>query len=258
MRFSDVARVAWWAAYRRLAEPVEGIVGGLLARAEAHVLRLALLYALIDGASSIGPAHLDAALALWDYAAASVSWAFGEITGDPVADAIHATLVTRPQGMTRTEIRDLLGRNRSGLAIDAALASLARTGRAQASASPPPAARSLDRGRSAGSLITRVPLRSTHTALGSVTGPLVVRSCAYPVLPLGVTAVLDHRVAQHSGGTAPRNARSAMVTPTAAGAPNSSSRYPSAVVVVSRETEASSIRSSRGVNSDIGMVSIRR
>ena len=65
------------------AEPADGVVGGLLARAEAHLLRLALIYALVDGSATIGLSHLDAALALWDYAAASVAWIFGDLTGDP-------------------------------------------------------------------------------------------------------------------------------------------------------------------------------
>ncbi len=132
MRFSDAARTAWWDAYRRLAEPVEGIIGGLLARAEAHVLRLALLYSLVDGAASLGLAHLEAALALWDYAAASVAWVFGDVTGDTLADTIRLALASHPEGMTRTEIRDHLGRNRSGADIDAALAALARTDKARA------------------------------------------------------------------------------------------------------------------------------
>ncbi len=132
MRFSDAARVAWWEAYRRLAEPVDGIVGGLLARAEAHVLRLALLYALVDGAGSLGPAHLEAALALWEYAAASVAWIFRDVTADTLAETIRVALAGHPQGMTRTEIRDHLGRNRSGAAVDAALGVLACTGRARA------------------------------------------------------------------------------------------------------------------------------
>ena len=130
MRFSDPARAAWWDAYRRLAEPADGVVGGLLARAEAHLLRLALLYALVDGSATIGLPHLDAALALWDYAAASVAWIFGDLTGDPLADTIHTALTSHPQGLTRTDIRDLLGRNRPAAAIDVALAALARTGRA--------------------------------------------------------------------------------------------------------------------------------
>ena len=130
MRFSAPARAAWWEAYRRLAEPADGVTGGLLARAEAHLRRLALLYALVDGSATIGLSHLDAALALWDYAAASVAWIFGDLTGDPLADTIYTALTTYPQGLTRTDIRDLLGRNRSATAIDLALATLSRTGRA--------------------------------------------------------------------------------------------------------------------------------
>jgi hypothetical protein len=38
----------------------------LTARAEAHVIRLALLYALLDGQNTIQPEHLHPALALWD------------------------------------------------------------------------------------------------------------------------------------------------------------------------------------------------
>jgi hypothetical protein len=133
MRFTAAARAAWWDAYSKLGDipaGADGLVGGLLARAEAHVLRLSLLYALIDGAASIGLAHLNAALALWDYATDSITKIFGSAIGDPLAAAIHDALLTRPGGMTRTEIRDYFGRNRPGAAVEAALATLARTGRA--------------------------------------------------------------------------------------------------------------------------------
>ena len=41
-----------------------------------------MIYALLDGASSIEVEHLQAALALWDYAARSAEWALGDATGD--------------------------------------------------------------------------------------------------------------------------------------------------------------------------------
>jgi hypothetical protein len=67
-----------------------------------------------------------------DYAAASVAWVFRDATGEALAEAIRLALASHPQGMTRTEIRDHLGRNRSGAAIDAALAALAATGTGRA------------------------------------------------------------------------------------------------------------------------------
>jgi hypothetical protein len=108
------------------------MAGGLLARAEAHVLRLSLLYVLVDGAGSIGLVHLRAGLALWEYSADAVRYAFADATGDPLAEAIAAALGHAPSGMTRTEIRDLLGRNRPGAAVDDALAALTASKRARA------------------------------------------------------------------------------------------------------------------------------
>jgi len=56
-------------------------------------IRLALLYALLDGQRHIQPPHLQAALALWDYAARSAAWALGQTTGDPLAEQLHAALI---------------------------------------------------------------------------------------------------------------------------------------------------------------------
>jgi hypothetical protein len=56
------------------------------------VLRLSLLYALLDRSPAITAAHLTAALAVWDYGEASARYVFGDATGDPVADRILAGL----------------------------------------------------------------------------------------------------------------------------------------------------------------------
>jgi len=61
IRLSDPARDNWHHAYRQLAEPQPGITGAISARAEAHTIRLALIYALLDNDRQIQPAHLSAA-----------------------------------------------------------------------------------------------------------------------------------------------------------------------------------------------------
>jgi len=131
LRLSPSARRAWWDNYPRLSAALPGTPGALTARAEAHTVRLALIYACADGAAAISAAHMSAALALWDYAARSATWALGASTGDPLAETLHCLLVATPAGLTRTQVRDHLGRNRSGAAIDDALAALATAGRAQ-------------------------------------------------------------------------------------------------------------------------------
>ena len=47
------ARELWWHLYPQLTQPADGLLGQLTARAEAHVIRLALIYALLDGQKTI-------------------------------------------------------------------------------------------------------------------------------------------------------------------------------------------------------------
>ena len=126
------ARAAWENIYSALSEGQLGLFGALTARGEAQVVRLALLYALIDGKAEIAVEHLRAAVALWEYAEASARYIFGDVLGDPVADTILRALRQSGQsGMTRTEISALFGRNRSAAQIDRALAYLAQQGKAK-------------------------------------------------------------------------------------------------------------------------------
>jgi hypothetical protein len=124
------ARELWHDAYRQLAQPQPGIVGQLTARAEAHTIRLALIYALADGQRQIGPQHLTAALALHDYAASSAAWALAGATGQPLAEQIHVALLANPAGLTRSQISDTLKHNQPAGQIDHSLRALQAIGRA--------------------------------------------------------------------------------------------------------------------------------
>jgi len=124
LRRDDGARQVWIAVYPQLSEGAPGLLGAMTARAEAQVMRLAALYAVMDRSVLIRVEHLYAALAVWDYVAASVAFIFGDSLGDPIADDLLQSLRARPEGMTRTEIRDLFGRHRSADQITRALTSL--------------------------------------------------------------------------------------------------------------------------------------
>jgi hypothetical protein len=117
MGLDDEAVELWCEVYPELSEGKPGLAGALLGRAEAHVRRLACLYALLDRNATVGVDHLKPALALWDYCAASVRHAFGDSTGDRVADDLLDELRARPGGMTRNEIREHFQRNRSSAEI---------------------------------------------------------------------------------------------------------------------------------------------
>jgi hypothetical protein len=124
------ARELWHDAYRQLARPLPGVLGQITARAEAHTIRLALLYALAAGKRQIGAQHLTAALALQDYAARSAAWALNSATGEPLAEQIHAALRNNPAGLTRSQISDTLKHNQPAGQIDHALHTLQHASRA--------------------------------------------------------------------------------------------------------------------------------
>ena len=130
IRLDPAARELWHHAYRQLAEPLPGPVGQITARAEAHTIRLALLYALADGKHQISPPHLQAALALHDYAARSAAWALTGATGQPLAEQIHAALAASPAGLTRSQISNTLKHNQPAGHLDDALRALQTTDRA--------------------------------------------------------------------------------------------------------------------------------
>ena len=125
------ATALWHRVYGALSEGEPGLLGAATNRAEAQVLRLSLLYALLDCSSVIRQEHLLAALAVWDYCLASAKYIFGDALGYPEADRILAALLGSPGGLTRTEIRDVFARHASEPQVTDALKCLESHGLAR-------------------------------------------------------------------------------------------------------------------------------
>ena len=132
---TDDARKKWAAVYSDLSADRPGLLGSVTARAEAQAVRLAMIYALLDGEPQIDLHHLRAALAVWEFCEASAAHIFGDLLGDPLADEIlRALRQAGAGGMTRTAIRDLFGRHQTKDRIGASLGLLLRHGRARTEA----------------------------------------------------------------------------------------------------------------------------
>jgi hypothetical protein len=106
MAMSDSARTLWESHYERLTTPPPGVLGRVTSRAAPHALRLAMLYALLDGTAVIASDHLAAGLALWDASARCAAYIFGDSLGNPDASKILAALRAAPSGLTRSQIRE--------------------------------------------------------------------------------------------------------------------------------------------------------
>jgi hypothetical protein len=128
IRKDEEAAQIWAGVYPHLSEGNPGLLGAVTSRAEAQVMRLACIYAVLDQSRLIRKEHLLASLALWDYAESSARYIFGEATGDPMADQIFEALKGSPDGMTRTEISGLFGRHKNTNRVDQALVTLAGRG----------------------------------------------------------------------------------------------------------------------------------
>lgn len=129
-RRTESAQTYWAHIYRALSEAeADGALGEVLARAPAYVLRLALLYAVIDRAEDIEPEHLRAGLAVVKYAIDSARGIFGDLAGN--GDQAKLTGVLQDagdDGLTRADISKLFGRNRDAAALDALISDLAERG----------------------------------------------------------------------------------------------------------------------------------
>ena len=81
--FTGDAKLLWQGMYAELSREVPGLFGSVIARAEAHAARLAMMFALLDLRREIGVPHLQAALAVWRYCEASARYIFGDAIGTP-------------------------------------------------------------------------------------------------------------------------------------------------------------------------------
>jgi hypothetical protein len=127
MGMTENFKQLWERIYPDLSEGKGGLSGGLTSRAEAHAMRLGMIYALIDGSPNMEADHLRAALEIVAYVQDTVRWIFGESLGDPISDAILEGLKSGPK--TRTELARIFGNHKSAHLINRGLKALAGAGR---------------------------------------------------------------------------------------------------------------------------------
>jgi hypothetical protein len=124
------AEKLWDEVYPSLSDGKPGLSGAITSRAEAQVLRLSMLYALMDQSTVIKAPHLEAALAFWKYSEESVELIFSDLMGDPNVDRVSDYLKTLRK-LPRSLIFTILGRNISKEEIDRIADVLRSLGRAE-------------------------------------------------------------------------------------------------------------------------------
>jgi hypothetical protein len=140
LTITEEAKPLWAKAYTdtEQAELTSGLIDHLTARAAPQMLRLALLYALLDGSPQIKVPHIEAAQALWQFCEASARYIFSNLSSDRVADTILRELENiRPEGLSRRDIiHDVFGRNVHAYEISRALQKLVGAGKVRRETRP--------------------------------------------------------------------------------------------------------------------------
>jgi len=102
IRRAPDARDYWAELYEKLSrDDVAGTLGQVTNRAEAQVVRLSLLFAIMDLSRRVEVKHLKAAEAVWDYSFQSARWVFGEnrysANGKRLLEALQCGPLTKTQ-----------------------------------------------------------------------------------------------------------------------------------------------------------------
>ena len=129
LSLTESFRDAWREIYSDLSADRPGMVGALLGRAEAQVMRLSALFAILDRQTAIDLVHLKAGLALWQYAEHSTRLIFGDSLGDPDADSILQAIQLSGE-LSDSDLSNLFGRHRSAAKLERAKAIVLQTARA--------------------------------------------------------------------------------------------------------------------------------
>lgn len=147
------ARDVWASIYHELSAPRPGALGKVTQRAVAQVLRLSMVYAVLDQSRVITLEHQAAALAVWRYAEQSAAYVFGSERTDPVQDRLKAMLQTQTTGCTLGELYEGFDGHISAEALKRAVGELVGAGLADV-------VTEATRGRPATRVVPRGPLFS--------------------------------------------------------------------------------------------------
>jgi DnaB-like helicase N terminal domain len=127
---SRTAQEFWEEQLGVLRKRRPGLLGAILARGPAQVMRLAGIYAAVDKVKLIEIVHLKAALELWSYSVGSIDFIFGERLGDPDAERLLAALeAAGTEGLSQSKIqRQVFGNHKDAPSLSILFRRMLRAG----------------------------------------------------------------------------------------------------------------------------------
>ena len=131
LRFSHELKQLWPAVYGALQQELAGFCGVLTNRGDAQVLRLSIVFALLDQSDVIEKKHLEPALAIWEYCKSSVLYIFVGNAFDSDSSRLLSALST--DGVAQTELYKLFSGHITKNKLNSMLCELEAIGKIQRS-----------------------------------------------------------------------------------------------------------------------------
>lgn len=136
----DPDAIKYWAQLYtgELSEDETGPLHDLTSRGKPLILRLSMIYALLDHSKVIKKSHIESALAVWHYSKASIYYLYGNSAGTPLGNRILNYLETQPRkAATRSQISAAIT-GYQARELDSAVAQLRSTGQILEAKQPKP------------------------------------------------------------------------------------------------------------------------
>lgn len=114
VELSGDAKKYWAEQYLIVSTDMTGTTGSITSRSEAQVLRVALVFCLLEGVGTIEKCHIEAAVFLVSYCNESVNFIFSTpLENEAGTDANKLLAALAKKTMTQTEISRLFSNNKS-------------------------------------------------------------------------------------------------------------------------------------------------
>lgn len=109
---TPAAEEVWALIYEKYADKGEGEIAALTGRAEAQILRLSLIYALMEGSDKIKPEHICTARLVWDYCQKSVEFIFSEFNREKESSMVLSLLnALKEKPLSQSEIYEVFNKH---------------------------------------------------------------------------------------------------------------------------------------------------
>lgn len=111
IQWAEETKPLWEKAYGDLSRDRFGLEDVILSRAEAQILRLNVIFAILDKSTVVKKNHLKASLAIWDYVEQSIKFIFNKDNYVNKTERILTALKSNGGEMTRTDISHIVFNN---------------------------------------------------------------------------------------------------------------------------------------------------